>query len=73
MQSFQEERVCTCILHLTDAHDKVCFFLEIVSSAPELALVLNLLFVKPFVSETRMSLDKRSINKKNLRLYSNPC
>jgi len=42
MQSFQKERVGACVLHLTDAHDEVCFLLEIIST-PELALVLNML------------------------------
>lgn len=64
MQRFQEERVCTCVL-LTDARDKGRFLLEIVSSVPELALVLNLLIVKPFISKTGISLDKRSINMKS--------
>lgn len=58
MQSFQKEGVCAC-LSLTDAS----FLLEIVSSASELALVLNWLFVKPFVGKTRVSLDKRNTNK----------
>lgn len=35
--------------------------LEIISSAT----VLNLLFVKPFTSKTRISLDKRSVHKKS--------
>lgn len=48
------------MLHLIDAHGKVCFLL-----APELALVLSLLFMKPFIREIKILLDKRSINKKS--------
>lgn len=53
----------------TDAHDKTCFLLETVISVPELAMVLNVLFVKFFTSETRIPLNKRSINKKSYLLF----
>lgn len=53
----------------TDAHDKTCFLLETVSSVPELAMVLNVLFVKFFTSKTRIPLNKRSMNKKSYLLF----
>lgn len=60
--SSQKEGVWICVLYPTDACDKGHFLLKTVTPAPGLARILNLLFVKLFISETWTSLEKGNIH-----------
>lgn len=62
MGSFQKEEVWICILYPADTCEKAHFLLKTVTSTLGLAIVLNLLFVKFFISETRTSLEKWNIH-----------